>query len=207
MLLAACRMPTQPTIQTERLILRPFTLSDAGQVQNLAGDRDIASTTINIPHPYEDGMAETWISTHQKAFVAGEGVNFGITSRENPALVGSIGLKICREHERAELGYWIGKPFWRLGFCTEAGRAVLQYGFDTLGLNRIHACYVTRNPASGRVMRKLGMTFEGCNRQHEIKWGQFEDLDTYAILASEWRQARASGSDSAYRILTRNPEP
>ena len=69
-------MDPQPTLETERLILRPFRLDDAKRVQLLAGRREIASTTLNVPHPYEDGMAEQWISTHESVFQAGRGVPF-----------------------------------------------------------------------------------------------------------------------------------
>ncbi len=154
-------MKQLPTLKTERLILRPFEMSDVTDVRLLAGDRAIADTTLNIPHPYEEGMAEQWIRTHQPRFEAGELVNFAITMRADGELVGAIGLVIERRFDRAELGYWVGRPYWRQGYCTEAGRSVLKFGFMELNLNRIHASHLCRNPASGRVMQKLGMTREG----------------------------------------------
>ena len=175
-----------PTIKTERLILRPFTLDDAPELQRLIGDRDIASTTLNIPHPYEDGMAEEWIGPHQEQFDKGEEINLAIAHREQNFLIGGIGLKINKRFENAELGYWIGKPYWNQGYCTEAARAVLKYGFEILGLNRVHASHMTRNPASGRVTQKIGMKHEGCLRQHAKKWGKFEDMEAYGILRSEY---------------------
>jgi len=179
-------MTEQPYLQTDRLILRPFSLDDAPTVQKLAGDKDIASTTLNIPHPYEDGMAEQWISTHKERFVKGELSNFAITLRSGGGLIGAVGLVINLLHERAELGYWIGKPYWNKGYCTEAAREVLRYGFEQLKLNRIHASFFTKNQSSGRVMEKIGMKYEGCFRQHVIKWGVFEDLKEYSILRSEY---------------------
>ncbi len=180
-------MTTQPELRTERLLLRPFVLADAPTVQRLAGDREIASPTLNIPHPYEDGMAEAWISTHQQQFQDGELVNFAIVRQRDGVLIGAIGLMaINRQHENAELGYWIGKPYWNNGYCTEATKAILRYGFSALGLNRIHSVHLGRNPASGQVMKKAGMVYEGCQRQHVKKWGIFEDLEMYAILKSEY---------------------
>ena len=178
-------MALQPTLTSDRLLLRPFTLADAPVVQRLAGDRDIASTTLNIPHPYEDGMAETWIGGHQERFDKGELASFAVVLRDG-TLIGAIGLHIDQQHERAELGYWIGKPYWGQGYCTEAGRAVVHYGLETLGLNRIQARHLARNPASGRVMQKIGMRYEGYLRQHVIKWGVLEDIELYAILKSEY---------------------
>jgi ribosomal-protein-alanine N-acetyltransferase len=97
-----------------------------------------------------------------------------------------MGLVINQKHESAELGYWIGKPYWGNGYGTEAAKAVLHYGFTVLGLNRIYATHMSRNPASGRVMEKIGMKYEGCSRQHVKKWDVFEDLKMYAILKSEY---------------------
>ena len=180
------RPVSQPSIETARLILRPFRLSEARVVQSLAGERDIADTTLHIPHPYEDGMAEEWISKHQPKFEAGELLNFAVVLRSSGELVGAIGLRLVSRFNRAELGYWIGKPYWNNGYCTEAGYAVLQYGFSVLKLNRIHASHLTRNPASGRVMQKMGMAHEGSARQHVKRWDRFEDVELYGILREQW---------------------
>ncbi|HKG93136.1 MAG TPA: GNAT family protein [Gemmatimonadaceae bacterium] len=89
------------------------------------------------------------------------------------------------EHARGELGYWVGAGMWGRGYATEAARAVVSFGFATLGLNRIQARHFLRNPASGRVLQKLGMRCEGMHRQAYRRWGRFEDVAVYAILASE----------------------
>jgi RimJ/RimL family protein N-acetyltransferase len=101
--------------------------------------------------------------------------------------MGTIGLNnIFQEYQRAELGYWIGKPYWRKGYCTEAAEAVLRYGFQVLGLNRVYATHMTRNPRSGRVMQKIGMKHEGQMRQAWKRWNKFEDVEMYAVLKSEY---------------------
>ncbi|MBT3289847.1 MAG: GNAT family N-acetyltransferase [Victivallales bacterium] len=190
-------MGQRPTLRTERLLLRPFELSDARDVQRLAGDRAIAEMTATIPHPYEDGMAEEWIGTHQERFDAGDLVNFAIVRQDTGELVGAIGLMgLANSSERGEIGYWIGKPDWGHGYCTEAARAAITYGFSVLRLNRIHGRYCKRNPASGRVMAKIGMTYEGCLRQHEKKWGQIEDMVLYGILRAEWESRTEHGDAS-----------
>ena len=181
-------MNEQPVLETERLILRPFDVADAGDVQRLAGEWEIADTTLNIPHPYEDGMAEEWIATHKPRFEEGKLCNFAVTLRDSGNLIGAIGLVITRRFDHAELGYWIGKPYWSKGFCTEAGRAVIAYGFTHLGLHRIHASYLARNPASGRVMRNLGMSREGVLPGHVKRWDKYEDLVLFGILKSDWKK-------------------
>jgi [ribosomal protein S5]-alanine N-acetyltransferase len=178
-------LKNRPRLETERLVLRPFDLNDAPRVQLLAGDRAVAATTKNIPHPYEDGLAEQWIGAHQEHFERGQLVTFAIVLRDGSELIGAIGLTLNLAQERAELGYWIGKPYWGCGYCTEAGHAVLRYAFDTLCLHRVHAHHLSHNPASGRVMQKLGMRHEGRLRQHIKKWDEFLDVEAYGILRSE----------------------
>lgn len=180
-------MTTQPILSTERLTLRPFTLDDAPRVQELAGNRDLASTTLNLPHPYEDGMAEQWIGGHQAQFESEQAVNYAIVLSSQNLLVGAISLmQINQRHQRAEIGYWVGKSYWNQGYCTEAAHAVLHYAFDVLGLKRVYAYHFPRNPASGRVMQKIGMRHEGCLRQHVERWGQWEYLEVYGILRDEY---------------------
>lgn len=182
----------QPTLTGARLVLRPFSLQDAPTVQALAGAREVASTTLTIPHPYGDGVAEAWIETHAPAYDAGTLASFAVVEITPRQLVGAIGLSIRAAHERAELGYWIGVPFWNRGYATEAAAMALRFGFQELGLNRVFAQHLVRNPASGRVMQKVGMTYEGRLRRHVRRWGAFEDLDQYGILADEWRLRETS---------------
>jgi ribosomal-protein-alanine N-acetyltransferase len=181
---------TRPTIETERLVLRPFRLEDASEVQRLCGAREIAAGTLTIPHPYPDGVAEAWIAGHAEAFDRGV-VELAIEARMDAALVGAIGLNLEREHERAELGYWIGVPYWRRGYATEAGQAMLDYAFTERGLNRAYAFHFTNNAASGRVLQKIGMKHEGTRRGHSLKWGEYLDSEAYGILRSDWEAGRA----------------
>lgn len=165
-------------------------MADADNVQRLAGDFAIADTTLNIPHPYEDGLAEKWISNHRDWFLDGEQVIFAITLKE-PAgtLIGAVGLQINPLDDRGELGYWLGKDFWNRGYCTEAARAVVEYGFEQMRLHRIQACHFTRNPASGRVLEKIGMVREGLLRGHSKRWEAFEDIVIYGLVNPDGRAA------------------
>ncbi len=179
-------MITAPILHTERLILRSFTLEDAPEVQRLAGDKDIAAMTCAIPHPYEDGMAEAWIDTHADDFENGKGINLAIILKENdkvskPVLIGAISIKIDKIEKIGELGYWIGKPYWNCGYCTEAARVILNYAFDVIKLRSIHAFHIDRNIASGRVLQKIGMQFEECFHKQAEKWGVLENLVKYNI--------------------------
>lgn len=185
---------TPPTLSGLRLHLRPFLIHDAAAVQALAGSYEVASGTLTIPHPYEDGMAEAWINTHARSFAEGRLVNFAVVEHSTQQLAGAIGLTMNQLHGRAELGYWIGVPYWNRGYATEAVRLVLQFGFEELRLHRIHAQHFTSNPASARVLQKVGMRHEGCLREHVQRWDAFEDAEQYGILSSEWQLLRSPGA-------------
>jgi len=180
-------MENHRVLETRRLLLRALQMSDASQIRQLANDRAISDTTMNIPHPYEEGMAEEWISETRALSEEGILVPFVVVLKDDDGLIGSISLKdIDRDHSHAELGYWIARSFWNKGYATEAGKAVLKFAFQELGLFRVHAHHLSRNPSSGRVLEKLGMKHEGHLRQHIRKWEILEDIDLYGILADEW---------------------
>jgi len=178
-------MKHPPTLETERLVLRPFQISDAARVQELAGAYEIYRPTLNIPHPYEDGMAERWISTHAVHFYAGEGVSLAVTLKGDGLLIGAIGLGASLAHRRAEIGYWIGVPYWGNGYCTEAAIAVIRYGFEVMNLHKITSSHMEWNQASGRVMQKAGMHKEGTLVDHVIKEGEYRTMVLYGILNGE----------------------
>lgn len=174
-----------PTLTTSRLVLKPFAIEDGPTVEKLAGDVEVSQTTMNIPHPYPQGGGELWIAGHQLAFTEGRGLTLSIWRDDQ--LVGAIGLMIQCEQRMAELGYWIGRPFWGNGYCTEAAREVLRYGFEVLALDRIFARHMATNPASGAVMRKVGMQPEGVLRRHLLKHDQRVDTVMYGILREEFK--------------------
>lgn len=171
-----------PQITTNRLRLRPLELTDAPDIQRLAGDREVASSTENIPHPYEDGMAERWVESSKRKFRRGELVNFAITLKSSGDFIGAIGLRLDSENNEAEVGYWLGKPYWGQGYATEAAVPVIELAFWELDLDRVRAFHFTRNPASGRVLEKVGMSYKGRLNQAQEKWGEQVDLEEYEIL-------------------------
>ncbi len=107
-------------LATERLLLRPFVLDDAPAVQRLVSAYEIAENTLLIPHPYPEGAAADWIARHGKT---ANNHTFAITL--DGEAIGAIGLDVQPEHDRGEIGYWLGLPYWGRGYMTEAGRAVL----------------------------------------------------------------------------------
>lgn len=180
-------MNEYPTLITDRLALRQFYPEEAMVVRSLAGAYEIAHGCQNIPHPYGIGMAEGWIACHQNWFFEGSQLVFAVTRREDGWLVGTVELMIEQDHNRAEIGYWIGLPYWGCGYATEATDAVIEYAFNCMQIIRITASYFKRNPRSGRVLEKLGMCTEGLLRKHLLKEGIYEDVIVCGILNEEWR--------------------
>ncbi|NLF32665.1 MAG: GNAT family N-acetyltransferase [Planctomycetes bacterium] len=180
------RPTSLPTLTTPRLTLRPFAPADAADVSRLAGAREVAQTMLYMPHPYDEGMAERWIASLDGDWAAGRELNLAMTLAATGELIGSVGLSgMDNPHQRAELGYWVGVPYWGRGYCTEAARGLIRYAFAELGLHRVFAHHFTRNPASGRVLAKAGMTHEGTLRKHALRWGVFEDREVWGILATD----------------------
>lgn len=173
-----------PILHSDRLTLRPFQLSDAKEVQRLAGNPKVAATTATIPHPYLDGLAEEWISKHQEWFEKKVAVDWAIELKGQNKLVGCISLGINKAHQRAELGYWVGEEFWNNGYCSEAAKIVVGFAFESLKLNKITSRHMVENLSSGKVMEKAGLIKEGLLKEELLKSGKFVDIVVYGVTRS-----------------------
>ncbi len=191
-------MTAPQELRTARLLLRSLDSEDVPLMVRFAGAKEIAATTLNIPHPYAEDHALGFLTKASEDFRAGRSVSFAISILPGRELCGGIGLNIAEPHQRAELGYWIGLPFWGKGYATEAARRALAFGFQMLGLHRIYAHHFAGNTASQRVLEKIGMRHEGRFRQHIRKWDKYIDVENYGILAEEFRggESAPSGNDS-----------
>lgn len=179
-------MNATPTLRTSRLLLGAFDPADAPDLQRLAGAREIADTTVAIPHPYELDHALAWIGHQRRESVRGRATNFAVRLLPGSPLIGCAGLRdIDPEHLQAELGFWIGHEWWGHGYAREAAAAVIRFGFEQLGLNRICAHHMVRNPAAGRVLAHVGMQREGLLKERVRKWGVYENVVLYAILRED----------------------
>ena len=174
------------SMHTKRLTLRLLEPDDAEAMETLLQDKDIASTTLGIPYPYPRGTAASFIQMRRDAASSGNGYSFAILDSSAQTFLGVMGLRVNKDHKHAELGYWVGKPYWGHGYCTEGVMKVLEFAFRELQLNRVYAAALTRNPASFKVMVKAGMKHEGTFRQHLLKWGIYEDVTHYGLLRTEY---------------------
>lgn len=145
---------TNAGLTTERLTLRPLTQADAERISALAGDFEVARMVTSIPHPNPVVAAEGWLLMLEGRAPLGLDQVFGVEV-EGEGLVGCVGGHARAEGATPELGYWIGRPYWGRGFATEAARALVEHLFS-LGHARVQSGHFLDNPASGRVLEKLG---------------------------------------------------
>ena len=174
-------------IATARLLLRPLEAVDAATARRLAGDKRVALMTARIPHPYPEGLAETWIAETRTSLARGDDITLALEPldhallRDGDTMIGTMRLDLRGHNGKGELGYWIGVPYWGQGLATEAARAMVAHGFGALGLDYIWAGHMDENPASGRVLEKVRFTHEGaydCNRPAH---GTVSDAQRYGL--------------------------
>ncbi|PWN64567.1 GNAT family N-acetyltransferase [Chryseobacterium oncorhynchi] len=171
---------TFPIIETERLILSQLEEADVPFIVELLQHRIYSDLTSNIPYPYTENDAKLWLKMSKDALENNSGYTFGIRNKEK-LLIGAIGLH-DRDDDKAELGYWIGIPYWNKGYVTEAARAIVNFGFKELNFNKIFATHFLHNPASGKIMEKIGMEKEALLKQHMKKDGEYFDIAMYSIF-------------------------
>ncbi|SOC39885.1 GNAT family N-acetyltransferase [Ureibacillus acetophenoni] len=170
------------TMTTERLILRPFQISDAETVAKLCNNYNIYKSTLYLPYPYTLEDALKWIERHEGNAEKNRAYEFAITDKESGELYGAIALSNNQPFNHGEIAYWIGEEYWGQGFATEASQAVMQFAFKEKKLHKVFARFFSSNPASGRVLEKLGMKQEGILIDHIIKDGRYESLVYYGII-------------------------
>lgn len=179
-----------PEIQTQRLVLRPIGVSDCAPIQAAAGRREVADTMVSIPHPFSIQDAVRYVRHRLGQMRRGRGLALCILGRPERDLRGLVELRaIEREHALAELSFWLAPEAWGRGLMGEAVGAMLRLAFQELELNRVYAYHMVRNPASGRVLARLGFRSEGVLRQRVRKWGVFEDVILQALLREDWSGA------------------
>lgn len=172
-------------IETNRLTLRLFQDCDAQRVAELCNNYNIFKNTLYLPYPYTIKDASSWINHHQKHFREDKIYELAITDMVSGKLYGAIALSNHHHFNHGELAYWIGEEYWGRGYATEAARAVIQFAFHEKQYQKVFARCFSSNPASGKVLEKIGMKNEGLLRKHVKKENEYIDLVLYGILASE----------------------
>jgi len=167
-----------------RIILRTLRMSDAEDIYEYCKDREVSRYTQNMPYPYKRKYAAEFIKICEKNWKQKTGYTYGI--EYNGKIIGNVGLAI-KPGKIAEMGYSLSREYWGKGIMTEASKLMLREAFKRLKLHKIYATHHPKNPASGKVMQKTGMKYEGLLREHSFAKGKYWDLVQYGILRREYR--------------------
>ncbi len=179
-------MRYQPSLQTQRLRLRPFVADDAENLAKMAGTPEIYSATISIPHPYSITAAKTWIAGLPHLYRTGSAVHFAISLLESKQLIGAIALReIDNKNATAELELWVGQPWQRQGYASEALPEVIKFSFNQLELHRIYTYHIAGQQPPALFLEKNGFVQEGILRDAVQKGGTYQDVALSAILAEK----------------------
>ena len=173
------------SIQTPRLLLRRFRLTDADDVYAYARDPEWRRFLFTVPQPYERRHADEFVAAN--VLTDWRAKPQWAIEREG-RVVGMVALWVAREHRRAEFGYTLARWLWGRGLMTEAVSALIDEAFATLPLRKVNARALAPNIGSIRVMEKAGMQFEAVLRQHFSHRDEVFDLVHYGLLREEWEQ-------------------
>lgn len=176
---------TEKTIETNRLVLRLFKESDAQEVTRLCNNYNLYKNTLYLPFPYSIEDALSWMKNHVENFNNNKSYEFAITDKFSGKLYGAIALSNNQRFHNGEIAYWVGEEYWGNGYATEAAKAMLEFAFMEKQYNKVFARYFDSNPASGKVIEKIGMKKEGVLRDQVMKDNEYIDLVYYGILKYE----------------------
>ncbi len=146
-------------LESERLLLRPPELGDVESIVSWIGDYDVAKNLSKVPHPYGEKHAREHLARAGEQRAQGTDYVFAITRKSDSVYLGGCGLHL--KDGKFEFGYWLGKPYWGLGYATEAARRLVGFAFRELKATEVWAGWFHDNPASGRVLEKLGCKPDG----------------------------------------------
>lgn len=173
-------------IETDRLLLRKFKINDVNDMFEWLGDEDVVKEFTFPVH--EDisttqKILEKWIRSYEVK----DYFNWAITLKDSGKVIGNLAaIQINREHDRCEIYYALNRKYWGQGLMTESVKSIVEYLLISAGMNRVEAKCDTLNPASGKVLEKAGMIYEGLLREYEIrKDGKYGDWKIYSLLTSD----------------------
>ena len=175
-----------PVLETSRLVLRKLELADVDDMYGYASDPEVTRYVTWDAHISRENTLG-YLKFLQQRYKTDRCLVWGVVLKENNKLIGTCDyVRIDNTSKCGILGYALAREYWNQGLMSEAVRAIIDFGFEVLDLNRIEAHCMVANLASERVMQKTGMTFEGILREKVFLKNQFISLKMYSILKKEW---------------------
>ncbi|MDX1990850.1 MAG: GNAT family protein [bacterium] len=188
-----------PVLETSRLVLRELSLEDTAAVFRIRGDYEVTKYNIGSAYARAD-QAASMIESVQYGFREGTELRWGIVLKASEALInpeqaGEV-IGVCgynywdRRDHRGSIGYDLARAYWGRGYMPEALTAIIRFGFEHMGLNRIEADASIHNTASTRVLEKLGFMREGIQREQYFEDGRYHDLCLFGLIRRDWEQEK-----------------
>ena len=176
-----------PTLECERLVLRPMRVTDAPDMYDYAKRDELTKYLLWLPHP-SPSYSKEFLKFVVKRYRAGDFFDWAIEEKESGRMIGTCGFaSIDIENKCGEIGYVINPDFQHRGYAPEAARAVIKFGFDELSLHRIQCRFMQENEASFKVAKKLGMTFEGYLRDAIYVKGVYRTVGYCSLMRNEFK--------------------
>ena len=188
-----------PVLETRRLLLRAPGIADAAAIAALANDRRIAENTLRIPHPYAHADALAFIT----AASTDDETVFLITVG-GTRMIGACGISRFDGHQ-PQIGYWLGVPFWRQGYASEAASALIDHAFADLGCEALFGTARVSNPASRRVLEKCGFKWTGVSLSRIRALGSSAPVDRLRLDRARWASLKAAGETAGFVDFERLP--
>jgi RimJ/RimL family protein N-acetyltransferase len=182
-----------PQLYTDRLLLRAMHSGDVSEVQYHVNTKAVNSNMSYTPHPYTIEMAENWMRNINYGMEHGTCCYWAMCDRVSGDFIGSMGLSIFIEQDGGEMHYWIGEKFWNQGYCTEAAMGTLKHVFENLKFHRLQITHRKGNIGSRRVIEKCGFVLEGEFRDELKRFGTYENVMHYSMLAGEFFKLKEMG--------------
>lgn len=182
-----------PQIYTDRLALRAMRSGDISEIQFHINTKAVCDNLSYTPYPYTIEMAETWMRNINYSMGNGACCYWAVCDRTTGEFVGSMGISIFKDQDGSEMHYWFGEKFWNRGYCTEASKRTIKYVFEDLKLHRLQITHRKGNVGSRRVIEKCGFVFEGELRDELKRFGVYENVIHYSMLADEFFKLNGEG--------------
>ena len=172
-------------LESQRLLLRPPEPGDAPTIALLMNDWDVVKNLSRSPFPYSEDDANVFIGRQEEGRAKATDFAFAVTRKSDSAFIGMCGVHL--REKGYEIGYWLGRPYWKQGYATEAAGEVLAFTFRNLRADTIEAGWFHDNPASGHVLRKLGFRADGAGERNCLARGHSVYCNLVAMSREHWQ--------------------
>ncbi len=173
-------------LESERLLLRPYARDDAAEIARLLNDAEMARFLMVLPHPFVEFDARTLVKAAWRRLTGGRGFDLLITVKDSgDKPVGSVGVGLHDEGQRAELGFWVGRDYWGRGYASEAARRMIDFATETLGVARLTGTVAADNEASLAVLAKLGFVEAGRGEKRVPSTGEAREVIFFELQAAK----------------------